>query len=108
MGAFRSKYQAWRRRRQQKYVEWWAHKRARGEAKFVLWIVFGYTALTLAATSAADYYFEGEVHAGDLVARAVAYVLGSSLLGLFVWWSNERRYQRLVKSSPDHGSQGLE
>ena len=108
MSAFRSKYQAWRRRRQQKYVEWWARKRARGEARFVLWIVSGYTLLTLAATSAADYYFEGEVHAGELLARAIAYVLSSSLLGLFVWWSNERRYRRLLKSSPAQGSRELE
>jgi hypothetical protein len=108
MNAFRSKYQAWRRRRQQRYVEWWARMRGRGEARFVLWIVSGYTLLTLAATSAADYYSEGEVHAGDLLARAVAYVLGSSLLGLFVWWSNERRYRRLLESSPTHVPQVLE
>lgn len=91
------KYLVWREKRNQKHFEWWGKKRSKGHPQIVLSTTFIYLSVMLFTTSIFDY-FDGYLTWSALPFKLLKYFIFGFILGLFIWWDNERRYQRVLKA----------
>ena len=90
-------YLIWLEKRRRKRFEWWERKRAKGKIRFVMWATFMWGGSMTVLTSLTDYYFDGYWRPDRLPLKLIGYLVGGFLMGLFVWWSNERDYQQSLK-----------
>jgi ACR3 family arsenite efflux pump ArsB len=80
-------------------LKWWERKRAKGKAHFVSMVALLWSIIMIAGTSLADYFIHKDFNIAKFVIGIPLNFLFGYFFGLFLWYLNEKRYQKFVNSN---------
>ncbi len=78
----------------QRFIEYWSKKRQQGAVKFslVTGFVYGIFVIVFSKLFAWNWHFTQK----DLSYGILSILIGITLLGPFLWWHRERKYNKLI------------
>jgi hypothetical protein len=98
-------YLPWLERRRQRQLESWQHKRAKGKARYILWVTIMWGGWMVIATSLASYFFDGSFQIR--LSEIIIFSTGGFFLALLTWFDNEINYQNSLKANSDTDSREI-
>jgi len=83
--------------KEKQFMAYWEQKRAAGLFKFSLYtgVTYALFVIIFAKLFAWDFHFSSS----DIIVSITAILIGVVILGPFLWWNRERKYNKLKKKS---------
>ncbi len=83
--------------REKQFIEYWQKKRQTGIYKYSIITGFTYAVFVLIFSKLLAWNFQFTKQ--DLYASAFAILIGILVLGPFMWWHRERKYNKLIEAN---------